>query len=87
MTKGEECAELLQVSQSKVELLEGVIENDKKIQLGLEAQLLLMDKQVALRIVDNTILEGEVRRYKKRSAGTIILSSIIVGFTLFLAVK
>jgi hypothetical protein len=87
MTRGEECAELLEVTLGKVELLQQVIDNDKLMQSSLESQVGLLQKEVALRIADNDIYQGEVKRYKKRATGTIILCGIITGFTMFLAIK
>jgi len=42
---------------------------------------------IDLRVRDMEVLKSEVKRFKRRSAVTIILASIVTGFTLFIAVK
>lgn len=87
LLEGSRCEELLTVGEMESQAYQNKIAVMESIEKGLLEELSIERQVVQLHMNDVKALESEVKRYKKRNVVTIVLASIVCGFTLFIAVK
>ena len=87
LLEGSRCEELLEVAEMESKAYQDKIIVMESMESGLLQELSIERQVVQLHMNDVKALESEVKRYKKRNVVTIILASIVCGFTLFIAVK
>jgi hypothetical protein len=87
LIEGETCCANLEISEEQIHDLFKVIEHKDSTIHDLRHVLTIKDEVINLRVDDMEALKSDVTYWKRRSTVTIILASIITGFTLFIAIK
>lgn len=87
LTEGEQCAELLRVSVIEANALQGQVDRYVSIEQSLNAEIVIKDQVINLRIDDAKGLTEEVKYWKKRSRTTLLISAVVVGVVAILAIK
>jgi len=85
--EGETCCDNLTLCDQQLAGFVHMVSEKDSIISDMRSIVSIKDQTIDLRTSDMEALKSDVKYWKKRSTVTIILASIVTGFTLFIAVK